>query len=253
MNLLFRSSMVLAIAMCIGSCAWADGTGDSTVPTVPVQAKTTLVVLQPWQERRVKFLKAVQGTREGNPTARSEFNDVLTEFDTRPFGRTPMENMEILGVFYVPNQGIEAALPYIVVNAVLGWYDALRFASESGRAEIFSNEGFFKKALILGGPEMAAKSVKFLEGNPERIAQLLAQGFLFAEKIRDTSSYDRQWPTAYGLERINCAQGYSCINPPSMPKDQWDKAWGEAKRRVGSYYQIGKPSAANEKSAHGSQ
>lgn len=247
MKFILRFSVILPIVACILLYGCAHNTSDRAPAVAAVQSKTIQVNLQPWQIRRKEFTKIVQGVREKNPTALKDFDAVLTDFDTRPFGRTPMENMEILGIFYVPKDGVEVAFSVIVANAVLGWYDALRFASESGRAEIINNEGFFKKALVLGGPDITAKAVKFLEGSNERKTQLLTQGISFAEKFRNVSEYDRQWTTAYGLERIICAQGGACRTPSPMPKEQWDKAWEEAKQRVTLYYQP-KPKAASENS-----
>jgi hypothetical protein len=129
----------------------------------------------------------------------------------------------------------------VVQNLVLGWYDALRFASESGRAEIINNEGFFKKAFTQGGADVTNRAVKFLEGNPDRVHALIAQGISIAEKYRDTNNYDRHWPTAYGLERFICAQGGTCKEPTELPKEQWDGAWEEAKHRVSTYFESVKP------------
>lgn len=212
--------------------------------SVPVQANPIQIGLQPWQQRRMEFIKTVQNLRKGDPIARKDFDAILTEFETHPFNRTPLENMELLGVFYVPKDGIENSMSIVIANAVLGWYDALRFASESGRAEIINNEGFFKKAFILGGPDVANKAVKFLQNDPDKVAKSLVQGFSFAEGRRNTSEYDHHWPSAYGLERTICAQGGSCVAPPPMPKEQWDKAWEEAKQRVTAYYQVTKPPVA---------
>jgi hypothetical protein len=101
---------------------------------------------------------------------------------------------------------------------------------------------------------MGTKAAKFLTDNPERTAQLLEQAFSFAEKFRETANYDRRWPTAYGLERMICATAQdSCQSPPSLPKEQWNKAWGEAKLRVTTYYQAAKPPAVNENSVYHSQ
>jgi hypothetical protein len=47
------------------------------------------------------------------------------------------------------------------MNASLGWYDALRFGSESGRAEIVNNEGFFKRTLILAGKQKVDDFLSF--------------------------------------------------------------------------------------------
>src|SRR5258708_33362509 len=108
---------------------------------------------QPWQIRRSDFAKAMRGAQAADEAARKTLDATVTEFEKRPFSRTPMENMEILGVFYVPKDGIEKSLVIVAANAVLGWYDALRFGSESGRAEILNNEGFLKKAFVLAGNE----------------------------------------------------------------------------------------------------
>lgn len=234
--------------------AHAADVQSQTLPSGPVasvtsgQVKPIQAELQPWQRRRMEFTKTVQGASKGDPIARKDFDKILTDFETHTFSRTPLENMEILGVFYVPKDGIEKAMPIVIANAVLGWYDALRFASESGRAEIINNEGFFKKAFVLGGPELANNAVQFLQNNPEKVAKSLTLGFSFADKFRDEASYDRHWPTAYGLEQMTCATGGLCQAAPPMPKDQWNKAWEEAKQRVASYYQLGKPTAVTNPS-----
>ena len=85
---------------------------------------------QPWQERRAEFFKAVAGANKRDPAAIKELDGVLTEFETHPMSRTPMENMDILGAFYVPKDGVEKPLVMIAENAALGWYDAMRFGSE---------------------------------------------------------------------------------------------------------------------------
>lgn len=198
------------------------------------------VDLQPWQQHRLETMKTVQGFIDGDPSAGKGFDALLTEFETRPFSRTPLENMEIISVYYVPKDGIEKCMPAVIVNAVLGWYDALRFASASGRTEIFHNEGFFKMAFTLGGAD--SEAVNFLRNNPDKIAESLVQGFLFAEKFRETSDYDRHWPSAYGLEGIISALDGSCKEIPALPKDQWDNAWEEAKQRISAYYQVTTPS-----------
>ncbi len=198
------------------------------------------VELQPWQQRRSETMKTVQAFIDGDPNAEKGFDALLTEFETRPFSRTPLENMEILSAFYVPRDGFEKCMPVVILNSVLGWYDALRFASASGRAEIIHNEGFFKMAFTLGGTD--SEAVNFLRNNPDKIAKSLEQGFLFAEKYRETSDYDRHWPSSYGLEGIISALDGSCQEIPALPKDQWDNAWEEAKQRTSAYYQVTTPS-----------
>lgn len=241
--IVFLTSVCAKAAGVQPQASLSDSTAATTTST---QTKPIQVTLQPWQQRRMGFIKTTQDASKGDLVARKDFDAILTEFETHAFSRTPLENMELLGVFYVPKDGIEKSMSVVIANAVLGWYDALRFASESGRDEIFHNEGFFKKALILGGPDSTNKAVQFLQNNPDKIAKSLAQGFAFADKFRETSNYDRHWPSVYGLERVICATGGSCKTPPPMPKDQWDKAWEEAKLRVTTYYQVSKPPASTD-------
>jgi hypothetical protein len=60
-----------------------------------------------------------------------------------------------------------------VLNAVLGWYDALRFASDSGRQEIFQREKFFVRAFAWGGPAGQRQSLAFITGNPDKVKVLI--------------------------------------------------------------------------------
>ena len=119
--------------------------------------------------------------------------------------------------------------------------DALRFASEAGRAEIINNEGFFKLAFVRAGTDATSKAITFMESNPARVHELIVQGISFAGKFRETNNYDRHWPTAYGVERILCAQGGPCEGPTQLPMEQWDGAWEEAKHRVTMYFEFTKP------------
>jgi hypothetical protein len=237
-----RSLLFISLAVVSCTSVLADPTAG---PTPQSSAVPTHVEPQAWQLRRAEFQKTVQGVRASDPKAQKDFDTVLTEFETHAFSRTPIENLEIIGVFYMPKDGMDPGLSVVVANLVLGWYDALRFASESGRAEIVNNEGFFRKAFIIGGTEITAKAGKFLEDNQERSAQLVAQGISFAERFRETSNYDRHWPTAYGLEHLLCAQGGSCADPPPMPKEAYDKAWEDAKQRVTTYFKVAKPATVN--------
>lgn len=199
--------------------------------------------LQPWQERRAELDQTLRAAANGDAAGLKQLDQVLTDFEKKPFGRTPIENLEIVGAYYLPNEGAETVLPVIVSNLVLGWYDALRFASSSGRAEIVNNEQFFKKAFVVVNPEVTAKATAFLQAHPEEVAKLVAQGFGYADSNRDIQTYDRHWPTTYGMERMICATGGECKTPDSMPKDQWDAAWLEAKKQVGKYFSV-KPAAA---------
>jgi hypothetical protein len=162
---LFVAAVIAALE---SAAAVADDARNSTAPS---PAGLAHIEMQPWQVRRAAFQKAVAGVQHADPGAKRDFDAVLTEFETRILSRTPMENVEIMGVFYLPKQGADPALSIIVQNLILGWYDALRYATESGRAEILSNDGFFKKAFVLGGPGVTDKATRFLEESPERTSQ----------------------------------------------------------------------------------
>src|SRR4029077_1981200 len=82
--------------------AVASGQTVTEAEKLPIPAH---VEMQPWQVRRATY-------------------DSLA--------RTPIEELEILGDFYIPKEGLDPGLIAVVQFQVLGWYDALRFASESG-------------------------------------------------------------------------------------------------------------------------
>jgi hypothetical protein len=134
--------------------------------------------------------------RQNDPGAQKQFDQMLTEIEKHPLDRTPMEVLDVVGTYYVPNEGIENSLTVIVTHLVLGWYDVLRFASPTGRAEIIDNEQFFKRALVLAGKDVTDKSSKFLNDHQDIVSQLVEKGVTYATEFRDTRSYDRQWPTA---------------------------------------------------------
>jgi hypothetical protein len=194
---------------------------------------------QPWEMRRVQFAKTIQGVRAGDSQAKKDFDNVLTEFDTKPLARTPIENMEILGNYYLPREGVEKVLPVVAMNAMLGWYDALRFASESGRTEI--SQSLFKMAFVVAGPDASSKAVKFFNDQPDLTQKIVEQGIAMANAQRRVVPYDQHWPTAFGLERTICGQGGTCEPVKPLPEDQWDAAWEQAKQRVLAYYHGSKP------------
>jgi hypothetical protein len=240
MNRLAYRCPIITVAILASGVALGADAQKAGPPQAGVQSPVH-VEMQAWQIRRAAYQALSLRLRKGDFSAGKDFDAVLTEFDTRLFSRTPIEELEILGDFYIPKGGPDPALLVVVQNLVLGWYDALRFGSESGRVEIINNEGFFKKAFVQGGPEVTSKAVKFLKENPERVRALVAQGIAIAEKYRETTNYDRHWPTAYGLERMMGAQGGSCAAPPELPRDQWNKAWEEAKHRVSLYFEPAAP------------
>jgi hypothetical protein len=205
-----------------------------------IQEGTAQLSPQAWQIRQANLIKIIKGVEAKDPASIKTFGEVLTNFEKQPVALTPMENMLILGVFYVPKEGAEKALPLIVMNAVLGWYDALRFGSESGRAEIKAQK-FFIEPFLFGTSgntqENAKKYLQSLQSDRQKTAEAIQSGLAFAEKERDISSYDHHWPTAFGLEATVCAQGGSCSPIPELPHDQWDNAWQQAKDQIGAYYQ----------------
>jgi hypothetical protein len=186
--------------------------------------------MMPWELRRIAFFQTVEAVQAHDAKAAEAYNAILTEFETHPLTRTPMENMDILGSYYIPREGTEKCFPVLVLNAVLGWYDALRFASDSGRQEIFQKEKFFVRAFAWGGPAGQRQSLAFIAGNPDKVKVLIEYGLALAERQRDTDRYDRLWPTAYGSERK------AGIAVAPLPPSQWDRAWEQAKERVRSYY-----------------
>lgn len=235
-------SVFLSIVMAPTSRADSAPPAVGKVVTIPVQP-------QAWQSRRAEFARIINGLGDKDAKTIEAFKAVLTEFEQQPFSRTPMENMEILGVYYLPQEGIEPILTYIAANAALGWYDALRFGSESGRSEILNNESFFKLSLVLAGEDFTQQAVKFFEEQPEKTAQLVQKGLAIADKFKDDTRYDHQWPSAYGLERMMCAMGGECSPPSAMPKAQWGDAWEETKAHVTRYYRINPPPASAPASA----
>jgi len=213
-------------------------TGSSSIPSkVEIGSGDTASAKLPWQERRAKFWKTVKGANTRDPDATRDFKAILTQFETQPFSRNPVENMDLLGVFYAPKDEVEQTLKVVSANAALGWYDALRFGSESGRAEILHNEKFFGSAYLLSGVKTTDRFNDFMKEHPDLAKKSVISGLSFAEAERKNPHYDAHWPTAYGLERIICAQGGSCQRPKELPPDQWDKAWEEAKKQVTAYYE----------------
>jgi hypothetical protein len=220
-------SLIVILLIAISGHVMAD------TPQSPLKAPS----LQAWQVRRAKLDQAILGARQNNADALKQFDQMLTEMEQHPLARTPLEALDIIGSYYLPNEGIESSLGLIVTQLTLGWYDVLRFASPSGRAEIIDNEQFFKRALVLSGKDVTDKSFEFLKNHQDRVSQLVTEGLSYADRFRDTTDYDRQWPTAYGLERILCASGDAGkCNVSLLPKDQWDTAWAKSKQAVSDYF-----------------
>ena len=181
--------------------------------------------LKAWQRRRQESQGIITAglANPGDPSAHRAMDALLSDYETHVLTRTPLENLDLIGRFYLPKDGVEKCLPVVVLNCVLGWYDALRFASESGRAEILNNERLYGRVYFLGGEAAKASVMRFAREHPERVKALVEQGIGFAEKFRNTRNYDGQWPTAFGLGRMIEAMGGSS-EQKFLPESEWDKA-----------------------------
>jgi hypothetical protein len=190
---------------------------------------------QAWQARRAATLSALTEAGRRDPDAIKEFRAIVARHEAHPLDITPMETADLLGALYVPRDGVEATLPAVVSNLVLGWYDALRFTSKSGQAEIVDNEDFFTRAYRLGGPDVIGKAAAFIREQPEKVRTLVAQGIALAETARPSVGYDPHWPSAYGMERMMGALGGDSA-VKELPPAQWDAAWEAAKVRVRTFF-----------------
>lgn len=230
--------MVLGLTATLSSTAEAEHAESAALPGKSFQNIVVAPVdLQPWQIRRKEFAETIRGVQEGKESAKRDLDRILTECETNPFSRTPPENMDILGVFYIPKDGIEPVFQILVIHAVLGWYDALRFGSGSVRDELYTNERFFLRPFLLGGDRVVVDALKFFKSDPEHMKILLKSGIQLSDKFRDDPSYDHEWPASYGLHRaIASMSGEPIKSPEKMPKEQWDKAWLEAKQMVTMFY-----------------
>ena len=206
-------------------------------PAASAQIGTTVTIAvqpQPWQKRRSEQL-AILKPSSPDQIQSKKLDELMKDFEAHPTARTPMENMDILGYAY-GSKGIDKVLSLVVMNAALGWYDALRFGSESARAEITSNEGFFKRPLVLAGKQKIDEFLAFAKAHPDELKAAIEQGISLAEKAKNSDDYDHKWPTAYGLERIICAQGGSCASLPSKPESEWPALWDQTIKSVTKYY-----------------
>lgn len=231
----FAFLVVLATATLCAGLSLGAASGLAQVGPTAVQKP---IKLEAWQIRRSERLKIIKDALAPNASRSQPFDQLLTNAEARPLAQTPLENMDLLGHFYAPREGIAKTLPIIVMNAALGWYDVLRFASPSGQAEIVNNEMFFKRVFVLAGKARLDEYLKFADTDPDEIRATVDHGLLLAERFRNSDEYDRKWPTAYGLERIICSQGGACTSPPEVPQSQWNALWDQAKLRVRTYYKV---------------
>ncbi len=185
-----------------------------------------------WEERREAYFQLLKRVQAKEPNSLKIFDAILAEFDQHPMSRTPMENMDIIGTFYAAKDRDtpEKAVAMVVMNATLGWYDAIRFGSASGRAEIISKEHFFIRAIGMAPPEVRQRYVAFLKGPPERVFAAVQLGQSLAARVKDTDRYDHTWPAAYGSERR------AGTPVPPMPAAQWLWAWQHSLEQIQAFY-----------------
>lgn len=243
LHTLVRPLVLLALLLPVAPFALAQ--------QAPAHIGKTVIVDTPqdaWQKRRQQTLGWVRTFQNDKldkaqrEAAYRQFDQVLTAFDKNPFGITPMEAMDLLQLYYIPSENnmLESQLLIVSAVATVGWYDALRFADESGRAEIVNNEEFFKRAIFQRKDEF----IRFLTEQPQKAAEAVRKGIATAQALvqRNAIAYDPHWPASYGLMRMQCGlQGAkTCASPRAKPEAEWSAAWDEAAARVTRYYRINK-------------
>ena len=202
------------------------------------------VSLDPWQVRRrhvIELVDSILKSQYKDKLATDKFEQVLSNFEKDFVAITPMEGMDLQRLFYVPMskpQEMENNLTVVAALATLGWYDALRFADESGRAEIKNNESFFLRAFTAPGSSAKDDMVAFLKSKPQEAARAIKQGTDLARTMMPRVHYDVQWPASYGLLRLQCTtqNGTNCKRPAALPKEQWPAAFEEAVELIARYY-----------------
>ncbi|GBG14816.1 ATP-dependent Clp protease ATP-binding subunit ClpX [Novimethylophilus kurashikiensis] len=192
--------------------------------------------LQSWEQRRLRTREQMTGVLAHDAAAGTAFDKTLTASER--WQLTPMETMELLGAFYMPREGIESGLPVILTAAMLGWYDALRYGSASGRDEIQTNAKFFLLPFSTSGKTGVEQLIAYLKDHPDQAKKsaILAESMFV--KLKDGLTYDHRWPTAYGMERFQCGMTLDCKIPSPLPRDKWPEAEAAAKAFVFKYYHI---------------
>jgi hypothetical protein len=195
-----------------------------------------------WLERRDQTFKAIEAANQQDKAGLATLKKRLLEFEKDFTSITPMEAMDLQQVYYLPNtSNLTETLTQIAAIATLGWYDALRFGSASGRAEIIHNEGFFKKAFLAREGQATKALLALLEHRSTEAGQAVEKGVLLAQSVKDKVRYDTRWPLGYGLEGKQCAlqsDNAACTLPTGLSPDLWSGAWDDAVSTVRRYYRI---------------
>lgn len=195
-----------------------------------------------WQVRSLETQKIIEVIRDPKATE-AQHAKAFKEFDARLTAAekgelTPIETMELFGLFYIPKDlkskspNMALNLQLIATQATLGWYDALRFADASGRAEIVNNDAFF----TLPFDQNIRVFVQFMEEHPKESAAAVQKGIQYArDKIKANGVlYDQHWPASYGLLRMQCGLKHAktCETPKPQPSSEWPALFDKAAERV---------------------
>ena len=234
-------------ALLVVGAAGAHATGPAT-PVAPAKAANHQVLLDikpdPWQVRRkqvIDLVAAIQKSDYKDKAAKDQFDKILADFDKDFVSITPMEAMDLQRIYYVPvskPEEVESNLGVVAALATLGWYDALRFADASGRAEIQDTESFFLRAFTVPGSKSLEEVVAFLKNKPVEAARAVKAGTDAARTVLGRIHYDVRWPASYGVLRSQCAlqRAQNCKRPEPLPQDQWPAAFEEAVAATPRYY-----------------
>ena len=243
---LFLKPLLLS-ALLVGCCAGVQAAEPANTAKSATAANRTVLLEgkpDPWQVRRkqvIDLVATIVKSEYKDKAAKDKFDKVLASFDKDFVSITPMEAMDLQRIYYVPLSKpveMESNLGVVVALATLGWYDALRFADASGRAEIQDNESFFLRAFTAPGSKSLDEVVAFLKDKPLEAARAVKTGTDAARTVLGRIHYDIHWPASYGLLRSQCAlqREQNCKRPVPLAQDQWPAAFEEAVAATTRYY-----------------
>jgi len=250
--------LLVGLICTISYCAYAEQTPNTVILKDGTTAKldgnielknlasnqniNIYVKPQAWQIRRAKLTRTINALikNPANASAIKGIDYILTAHSKNPGDYTPMEAMDILGVYYLPREGLRKIMPLIVEQAFLGWFDTLRWSSESGKAEIVNNERFFSRSFELGGgKKIIDEWVDMVKNNPEEAKKIIDTGLRYGilfNALKEKNRYDHHWPTGYGLERMMVAMGGKPVPLATEPKMEYVEAQKAAMEKITSTY-----------------